>query len=210
MRLRKKHWAVPEMKENPFVYFQGEENRGKWKEVFGNDFPIYLEIGAGKGKFSTEMALRHPNCNYIMLELESNAFVYGTRKILEKQLHNVRALPAHAENILDYFEEDEIDGIYINFCNPWPKKRHNKRRLTYPDFLKKYARIMKKGSKLELRTDDRPFFEDSLEYFKECKWAVDKISFHTSVEDFNDDIITEYEEKWRSKNIPICYGIFHF
>lgn len=209
MRLRKKHWAVPEMQENPYVYFQGEENKGKWKEVFGNDHPIYLEIGAGKGKFTAEMAQRHPDRNYVMVELESNAFVYATRKILDNQLANVRALPMHAENILDYFSEEEIEGIYINFCNPWPKKRHNKRRLTYPDFLHKYAIIMKPGAKLELRTDDRPFFDDTLEYFQECHWTAERVSFDTAVEEFNDNIVTEYEAKWRSRNIPICYGVFH-
>ncbi|MDO5715186.1 MAG: tRNA (guanosine(46)-N7)-methyltransferase TrmB [Tissierellia bacterium] len=210
MRLRKKHWAIPEMKENSYVFFDGQRYKGKWDEVFQNGNPIILEIGAGKGKFTTELAKEHPELNFIMVEFEPNAFVYATRKILEKELNNVRALPIHAENLLEYFEKDEISKIYINFCNPWPKNRHKKRRLTYPDYLKRYEQILKPEGLLELRTDDRPFFEDSLDYFEKSSWEKIKSSFDTRVEDYGDPIITEYETKWRAMNLPICYGVFKY
>ena len=138
MRLRKKHFAIPEMKENPYVIFDGKKYKGKWKDVFGNDNDIYLEIGAGKGTFTATSALENSNINYIMIEMETNAFIYATRKILDYNLKNVIALPMNAKDILEYFGEDEVSRIYINFCNPWPKLKHQKRRLTYPDFLEKY------------------------------------------------------------------------
>ncbi|WP_071028011.1 tRNA (guanosine(46)-N7)-methyltransferase TrmB [Peptoniphilus raoultii] len=208
MRLRKKHFAIPEMKENPFVFYDGEKYKGKWMEVFENNNPIYLELGAGKGTFTAQSAMDNPNINYIMVEMESNAFIYGTRKILEYKLTNVRALPIKAENILNYFEDEEISRIYINFCTPWPKLKHQKRRLTYPDFLKKYKVILKDGGDIYLKTDDRDFFEDSLKYFEDQRFMEVLRDFDMKEEEYPLNIVTEYERKWRDQNKPICFGVF--
>lgn len=208
MRLRKKHFAIPEMKENPYVFYDGEKYKGKWKEVFANNNPIYLELGAGKGTFTAQSAMDNPNINYIMVEMESNAFIYATRKILEYKLTNVRALPIKAENILEYFEDEEISRIFLNFSTPWPKLKHQKRRLTYPDFLKKYKVILKDGGDVYLKTDDRDFFEDSLKYFAGQRFMEVLRDFDMKEEEYPLNIVTEYERKWRDQNKPICFGVF--
>ncbi|WP_036729022.1 tRNA (guanosine(46)-N7)-methyltransferase TrmB [Peptoniphilus mikwangii] len=208
MRLRKKHWAIPEMKENPYVYFDAAEYKGKWKEVFENSNKIHIEIGAGKGAFIQELARRNKNINYVIIEQESNAFVYATRKIIEEKLENVRALPINAEKINEYFDKEEIDRIYINFCNPWPKLRHQKRRLTHPRFLVQYREILKKDAEVHFKTDDLDLFNDSLKYFEDNKFKIMKCTRNMKLEDYPENIVTEYENKWRSKNIPICYGVF--
>lgn len=208
MRLRKKHFAIPEMKNNEYVYFDGQKYKGRWNKVFNNDNPIYIEIGSGKGKFLAESAMRNPEINYIMIELDTNAFVYATRKIKEYKLKNVRAIPMNAEDILDYFQEDEVSRIYINFCNPWPKKRHQKRRLTYPKFLQKYKTVLKEDSQIYLKTDDRDFFEDSLDYFDMERFNFLLFTENMKEDEFPDNIVTEYERKWRDMGKYICFGVF--
>lgn len=210
MRLRKKHFAIPEMQENPYVYFDGEQNKGRWAEIFGNNNPIYLEIGAGKGKFTVESAKRNKNINYIMVDLETNALIYATRKILEEELTNVRAMPINAENILEYFGENEIDRIYINFCNPWPKLRHKKRRLTYPRFLEKYKIILKEKSQIYFKTDDLELFEESLDYFRDTGFSELITDFDMEEDEYPQNIVTEYERKFRNSNVPIKFGVFEF
>ncbi|MGO3752386.1 MAG: tRNA (guanosine(46)-N7)-methyltransferase TrmB [Peptoniphilaceae bacterium] len=206
MRLRKKHFAIPEMEENPYVYFEGEKYLGSWKKVFGNGNEIHVEIGSGKGAFIEKLSQKNKNINYVMIEQESNAFVYATRKILDSELDNVRALPINAENIDKYFDENEISRIYINFCNPWPKNRQHKRRLTHPRFLSKYKKVLKEGSKIYLKTDDQDFFSDTLEYIRENNIDIIEHTRDMKLEDYPENIITEYEKKWRSQNKPICYG----
>lgn len=207
MRLRKKHWAVPELEQNPYIFFEPEVYKGKWNTVFGNENPLYLEIGSGKGSFITKMSKIEPNKNFVGVEMETNAFAYAARKIAEEECFNVRGISGNAENLLDVFGANEVDRIYINFCNPWPKKRHHKRRLTHPRFLEKYKTFMKPDAEIRLKTDDRPFFEDSLEYFEECGFEVLLCTFDMKLEDYPDNIVTEYEAKWRSRNIPICHAI---
>ncbi|MBS6611153.1 MULTISPECIES: tRNA (guanosine(46)-N7)-methyltransferase TrmB [Peptoniphilus] len=210
MRLRKKHFAIPEMRKNPYVFFNGEENKGKWKEIFGNDNPIYLEIGAGKGKFTIESAKRNKNINYIMVDIETNALIYATRKILEEDLTNVRAMPINAENILDYFDKDEINRIYINFCNPWPKSKHKKRRLTYPRLLEKYKVILKPKSQIFFKTDDLELFEESLDYFIDEGFSILIYDFDMKLEDYPENIVTEYENKFRKLGEEIKFGVFEY
>ncbi len=208
MRLRKKWWAIPEMMEDSRVVFNPEEYRGNWDEYFKNNNPIHLEIGPGKGDFVLEMARRNPSINYIIIERETNALGYAMRKIRETEVKNIAAIPYEAEMILNYIGEGEVEEIYINFCNPWPKNRQHKRRLTHLVFLKKYRQILKEDSKIFLKTDDLDFFKDSLEYFKRGGFETLDYTFNMKLEDYPDSIVTEYERKWRSKNIPICYGIF--
>ena len=208
MRLRKKHFAIPEMRENPYVIFDPEHLKGKWSEEFKNDNDIYLELGAGKGQFIKELATRTPKINYIIIDRESNAFVYATRKIREEELSNVRCIPYDVDNIAEIVGEGEIKGIYINFCNPWPKERHKKRRLTHPRLLKIYKKLLQPGGKIYFKTDDRDLFEDSLKYFEDEGFEIIKSDFNMKLSEYPDNIVTEYEHKFRTLNMPIHYGEF--
>ena len=208
MRLRNKPNAIPEMKENFRMVFDAEKYKGKWSEVFSNDNPIYLEIGSGRGDFITEIAENNPDINFIALEMNTNAFVVASRKFVEKKLDNVRGIIGKAERLEDYFDKDEIERIYINFSTPWSKKRHHKRRLSHKNFLNLYKNILKKSSILEMKTDNRDFFEDSLVYFDENDLEILDKSFDLSLEDSK--YISEYEKKFRDKNIPICYAKVRF
>ncbi|MDU5230012.1 MAG: tRNA (guanosine(46)-N7)-methyltransferase TrmB, partial [Anaerococcus sp.] len=143
MRLRYKPNAIPEMKENDRIFFYPRDMKGKWQEVFDNDNPIHLEIGAGKGDFIIEKAKSHPDINFIALEMNTNAFVIASRKIKEEELKNVIGLIDYGEELTEAFGEDEIDHIYINFSTPWPKTKHHKRRLSHPRFLERYQKIIK-------------------------------------------------------------------
>lgn len=203
MRLRFKPNAIPEMEANDKIYFYPKDMRGKWSEVFDNDNPIYLEIGAGKGDFIIEMAKRHPEINFIALEMNTNAFVIASRKIIEEELTNVIGLVDYAEDLEEAFAPYEIDRIYINFSTPWPKTKHHKRRLSHPRFLKVYEKIIKPGSIIEQKTDNREFFDDSLKYYEDFGMEVLETSYELPEEE---SIVTEYEKKWRDRDMPIHYA----
>ncbi len=204
MRLRYKEWAMPELEENDLIFFNPTENKGRWSQVFGNDNPIHLEIGAGKGKFATVMSQLNPDINFIAVEMEAGAFVYASRLFSESGQTNIRGIKTQAQELAEYFEEDEIDKIYINFCNPWPKNRQHKRRLTHPRQLQVYKKFLKKGATIELKTDDLNFFEDSIQYFKDNAFEIQEIDYDLGG-DKNGNIVTEYEAKWRSQGIKIKY-----
>lgn len=202
MRLRHKPNAIPEMEKNPYVFFGGDKYKGEWKGIFANDNPIHLEIGAGMGDFIIQKALHNKDINYIALEMNTNAFVVASRKILDEEIQNVRGLIANAENLEDFFERGEIDKIYLNFSTPWPKTRHHKRRLSHKRFLDRYVNIVKNGSVLELKTDNEEFFDASLEYFQEYGMTIEKVDRNLSI---SESFVTEYENKFRKKNMPIYF-----
>lgn len=202
MRLRHKANAIPEMKKNKKIYFDASENKGKWKEIFGNDNPIHLEIGAGKGDFITKMANANKEINYIALEMNTNAFVVASRKMLDEEMKNVRAIIGNAENLEDFFEKGEVDKIYLNFSTPWPKKRHHKRRLSHKRFLDRYKEIISDGAELELKTDNEDFFDASLEYFEDFGMDIEKVDRDL---DINESVVTEYETKFRNRDMPIYF-----
>lgn len=203
MRLRFKPNAIPEMKENDRVFFYPRDMKDKWHEIFANDNPIHLEIGAGKGDFIIEKAKTNPNINFIALEMNTNAFVIASRKIIEQELTNVIGLVDYAEELTDTFDENEIDHIYINFSTPWPKTKHHKRRLSHPRFLERYEKIIKSNGIIEQKTDDLPFFEDSLKYYEDFGMEVLESNFDLPEEK---SIVTEYERKWRDRQKPIYYA----
>ena len=203
MRLRFKPNAIPEMKENDRIFFYPRDMKGKWHEVFGNDHPIYLEIGAGKGNFIIEKAKQNPDINFIALEMNTNAFVIASRKIIEEELTNVIGLVDYAEELTDTFNEGEIDHIYINFSTPWPKTKHHKRRLSHERFLERYKKIIKNQGIIEQKTDDLPFFEDSLKYYGDFGLEILEAEYDLPEEK---SIVTEYEKKWRERNKPIYYA----
>lgn len=203
MRLRKKHFAIPELEENEKVFLHPEENKGSWGEIFKNNNPIHLELGAGRGGFALRMAEKNPKINFLALDLEANVFVYAGRLIKEADLDNLFGILARAENLCDYFAKGEVSRIYINFCNPWPKPRQHKRRLTHPRLLEVYKNILKAGSEIEVKTDDEDLYFASLEYFKDSGFEV--LEATDDLEEREDSILTDYEKKWRSQNIKIKY-----
>lgn len=202
MRLRHKPNAIPEMRENNKIYFEASVNRGKWKEILGNDNPIHLEIGAGKGDFVTQMANLHKDINYIALEMNTNAFVVASRKILDEDIKNVRGLIGNAENLEEFFDKGEIDKIYLNFSTPWPKKRHHKRRLSHKRFLDRYKKIISDGADLELKTDNEDFFDASCLYFEDFGMEIEEVDRDL---DINKSVVTEYEAKFRKRDMPIYF-----
>ncbi|WP_306489755.1 tRNA (guanosine(46)-N7)-methyltransferase TrmB [Anaerococcus octavius] len=203
MRLRYKPNAIPEMKENDRIFFYPRDMKEKWQEVFDNDNPIHLEIGAGKGDFIIEKAKFHPDINFIALEMNTNAFVIASRKIKEEELKNVIGLIDYGEELTEAFGEDEIDHIYINFSTPWPKTKHHKRRLSHPRFLERYQKIIKNEGIIEQKTDDLDFFKDSLKYYEDFGLEILESNYNLPEEK---SIVTEYERKWRERKKPIYYA----
>ncbi|MDO5026358.1 MAG: tRNA (guanosine(46)-N7)-methyltransferase TrmB [Tissierellia bacterium] len=202
MRLRHKPNAIRDLRENPYIYFDGEKNKGKWSNIFGNSDPIELEIGAGRGDFIVKKAKANKDINYIALEMNTNAFVVASRKILEEELTNVRGLVGKAENLEDIFQKGEINKIYLNFSTPWPKKRHHKRRLSHKRFLDRYINIINRGAILELKTDNQDFFDASITYLKDFGLNIIEIDRNLPL---NKSIVSEYEDKFRKRNMPIFY-----
>lgn len=184
---------------NPLDY------KGKWKEVFNNNNPIYIEIGMGKGKFISEISLGNPLNNYIGFEKYSNILARALYKIDEVDSENIRVVRMNVEDILEVFDSGEISRIYLNFSDPWPKDRHAKRRLTHKHFLDMYDIILDKNGEVHLKTDNKGLFNFSVEQFKENGWSLKKISYdiHKEHKDFH-NIMTEYEEKFVELGLPIC------
>ena len=199
MRLRNIPGARETIAESEFVIHNEEEYKGKWKEVFGNDNPIHLEIGTGKGSFIMESARRNPDINYIGIEKYSSVLLRALEKMEEEEprLTNLVFIRMDAEYIENVFEKDEIDNIFLNFSDPWPKERTAKRRLTSDRFLKRYTNIMKKSGKVTFKTDNIDLFNYSVETAKECNWniLVETRDLHKS--EYNEgNIMTEYEKKF--------------
>ncbi len=206
MRLRNIPAAGPAIEDSEYCISDCTEKKGKWKEVFGNTNPIAIEIGMGKGKFLMELATLHPDINYIGVERYGSVLYRALQKMEEHSLPNIRFLCIDAEILPELFEENELDHIYLNFSDPWPKDRHAKRRLTSREFLARYDRILKKDGCIEFKTDNRPLFEFSLEEVQAAGWHLDACSFdlHHEVILNQNNIMTEYEEKFSSKGNPIC------
>ena len=178
--------------------------RGKWSSVFNNSNPIYLEIGMGKGKFILENAKNNPNINYIGIEKNGSVLSYAIKKIEEYKLSNLKLICFDANKIDEIFYKD-IDLLYLNFSDPWPKNRHEKRRLTSFSFLEKYDKIFKKNKLIEMKTDNQGLFEYSVISLVNNGYKIEDISLDlTNKEDFI-NIRTEYEEKYILKNNRIYY-----
>lgn len=213
MRLRKKWWARPELESTDFVITNPREYKGRWKEVFGNDNDIYLELGCGLGRFISKNALENPNINYIGIDLKDEVLVIAKRTVEETakeagtEIKNVRLIPLEIAFIEEVFDKDEISRIFLNFSNPWPKLRHNKRRLSHTVFLNRYKKFLKPNSEIWYKTDNKPFFEDSQEYFKECGFNIDYLTYDLHKSDFLGNIRTEYEEKFSSLGMNIMFLI---
>ena len=205
MRLRKKWWAVPEMKENAQVIFNAENLKGKWNEEFGNNNPIRIEIGMGKGRFITQLALENPDINYVGIEKYSSVLIRAIEKCQDIEVPNLRFIRMEAEYICDVFNKEEVDRIYLNFSDPWPKDRHAKRRLTSKQFFGRYDNILKKDGVVEFKTDNDLLFQFSLEQVPEAGWnlVAQTWDLHNDSEMVKGNVMTEYESKFSQMGNPI-------
>ena len=201
MRLRKKWWARPELEQSKEVVTEPSLLKGKWKEEFNNSNPIYLELGCGKGRFISGQSQANKDINFIGIDLKDEVLVYALRKVneVEREVDNIRLIPLEIAFIEEVFDKNEISRIYINFCNPWPKLSHNKRRLTHSRFLERYKTFLQPESEIWFKSDDKELFDDSLEYFKESGFELLYHTYDLHNSDFKENIMTEYEEKFRSK-----------
>lgn len=206
MRLRNKPWAKPLIEANPqWVVTNPSEYRGKWQERFEKVQPLYIEVGMGKGRFIVEMAKKYPHYNFIGLEMQTVATGIALKKQLVEQLPNLQLVCANGAGLTEFFATDEVAGIYLNFSDPWPKNRQEKRRLTYKSFLAAYKEIMVADGQLEFKTDNRGLFEYSLTSLNNFGMTFEKVwlDLHADEEAVVDNVMTEYEEKFSSKGQPI-------
>lgn len=213
MRNRKKAYTQFELSNNPYIINDATNNIGNWSKIFNNSNPIHIEIGAGKCDFISGMCIQQPNINYIGIEKEKEIIAMGARTLQNRNVLNGYLILAKAENLLQYFNEGEISKIHLNFSDPWPKNRTAKRRLTYSSFLEIYKKLLPYSGLIELKTDNEPFFNFSLNELKIFGCNIVYLtrnlhldSFHTS----GKNIVTEYEAKFSSEGKPIFRLIAEF
>lgn len=211
MRARYKPWADDYLKENNNIVVPNPSDyKGDWQAKFTNHAPIHLEIGTGKGQFIMGMAQQFPNVNFIGIEVVQSILVSAVQKVVEEQPDNVCFISDDADNVTHIFGENEVDKIYLNFSDPWPKNKHAKRRLTYKTFLEQYQSILKPGGEIFLKTDNMHLFEYSLVSFSQFGMELEEVVL--DLHEFNDptNIMTEYEEKFSAKGQPIyrCRATF--
>lgn len=202
MRLRNVKNKEEILKASNYLIDNYYDNCGHWREVFGNDNPIFIEIGMGKGKFIIENAIRYPNINFIGIEKYDSVVARGLQKIPEG-LKNLYIIRADALNIDSIFK-NEVDRIFLNFSDPWPKVRHSLRRLSSIVFLKKYSSVFKGDHEIMMKTDNRDLFIYSLESFSQFGYGLYDVSFDLH-SDTLDIVTTEYEDKFSASGMPIYY-----
>ena len=211
MRIRYKKWARSELEASNFYIDNPEEVKGKWKEKFGNNNPIHLELGCGKGQFISKLAVENPKINYIAIDLVDAMLGLAKRNVEEKyREHNLEPENIYLTRfdierinlILD--KDDEIERIYINFCNPWPKGKHRKKRLTHTRQLEKYKEFLKPNAEIYFKTDDDDLFNSSLGYFDETGFEILKKTYDLHSENiFGENIETEHEKMFSEQGIKI-------
>ena len=203
MRMRKKKNLVPRMErcsayliENPY------ERVGHWRDLMPEAREIRLELGCGKGRFTAGTAAAEPDVLLIAVEMVPDAMVVAMERCRNAGLTNVFFVDANADQLPQFFSPGEVDRIYINFCDPWPGKKHAKRRLTAPGFLELYKKALKPGGEIHFKTDNRPLFEYSLEQFTECGWQLSEVTGNLH-EHGPQGIMTDYEAKFHAEGVPI-------
>lgn len=205
MRLRRKPWIDEAIHEydSHFIMDEQEEYKGRWRDVFKHpELPLYMELGTGKGKFIAGMAEAHPEANFLGFEVQIGVVYYAAQKLFEQDAPNAKVTLFDIAGIEEVVAPGEVDRFYINFCDPWPKARHAKRRLTYRTFLDRYARLLKEGGEVHFKTDNEDLFNFSLEEFKECGWELKNVTFDLHKTDLP-NVKTEYETKFSTKGQPI-------
>ena len=202
MRLKHVKGAEEIIKGGTHYIESPKQLKGEWAKVFSNNNPIYIEIGMGKGDFITENALKYPNINFIGIEKFDSVIVRAIQKTNELDINNLKLVRMDALEINEVFDK-EVDRIYLNFSDPWPKERHAKRRLTSPVFLEKYDAIFRKNANIIMKTDNNPLFEYSLETLAQHGYEMISVTRDLYKEDLTDNIATEYEKKFVNRGIKI-------
>lgn len=211
MRLRNITGSREMIAESDFVVHNPEAARGKWRDIFKNDNPVRIEIGMGKGKFIHTLAGQNPGINYVGIEKYSSVLLRAIQKMEEEPLPNLCFIRMDAETITEVFAPGEVDRIYLNFSDPWPKDRHAKRRLPSAEFLKRYDMILKEDGRLEFKTDNRDLFDFAVEQLPEAGWRTEVLTYdlHADERLMEGNVMTEYEEKFSSMGNPICKYIIY-
>lgn len=206
VRLRNITGSREKIFEGRFTVREPEQQKGNWKLIFGNDNPIHIEIGMGKGRFLMDMAKTHPGINYIGIEKYSSVLLRAVQKLEEEAIETIRFIRMDAESITDVFAGGEVSRIYLNFSDPWPKDRHAKRRLPSKEFLARYDKILAGDGMLEFKTDNRELFAFAEEELKTSVFHIQSITYdlHNDENMAAGNIMTEYEERFSSKGTPIC------
>lgn len=200
MRVRNRKGATELLEAHPqYVILNPADAKGRWQEIFGNDHPIHVEVGSGKGAFVSGMAKANPEINYIGIDIQKSVLSYALDKVLATDVTNIKLLWVDGSDLTDYFEEGEIDRLYLNFSDPWPKKRHEKRRLTYQSFLATYQQILPENGEIHFKTDNRGLFEYSLVSFSQYGMKLKGVWLDLHASDFEDNVLTEYEQKFANK-----------
>ena len=211
MRIRTKPWAKKELEECNFYINNPEINKGKWNEYFKNENPIHMELGCGKGSFIAELATQNLNINYIAVDMIEAMLGLAKRNIEskynEKNIDEIKNIALVRQNIerIDMMldKSDIIDRIYINFCNPWPRGKHNKRRLTHTRQLEKYKVFLREGAEIHFKTDDDTLFESSIKYFENSGFEILELTYDVHSENIEDNIETEHEKMFSEQGIKI-------
>ena len=210
MRARRKPWAEKEISTNRKVIQEPSQMKGKWHEFFGNENEIHVEIGCGKGRFINQLSERNPNVNYIAIERESNVIATAVRNSRELGT-GVTFIVGDVKDLEEYFDVAEIKRIYINFCDPWHRKRKwAKRRLTHKNFLNIYEKIFGENGEIFFKTDNKPLFEFSLNEFSDKGWRLKNITLDLHNSEYEENIMTEYEEKFSTQGLPIFDARFTY
>lgn len=188
----------------------GEGERGRWQKIFGREAPLFVELGTGKGTFLSEMAVRNPRVNFIGIEKQQDVLIAAAKKVRANDLQNVRLLVFDITQLESIFAPAEVTRFFVNFCDPWPKARHAKRRLTHRSFLARYKNLLAPGGSLFFKTDNRALFDFSLEEFREMGLSLHDVSYDLHAEARPDNVMTEYERKFSGKGEKIhrCEVIF--
>ncbi len=205
MRLRNVAGSKEAIAASRFVIQEPEKRKNRWRELFGNSNPLQIEIGMGKGRFIMDNARLHPEINYIGIEKYSSVLIRGIQKLEKEELPNLYFIRMDAEDITEVFGEGEVNKIYLNFSDPWPKDRHAKRRLPSREFLGRYRIILSKEGNLEFKTDNRELFTFALGELEPAGWHLEQVTYdlHHDAGMMEGNIMTEYEERFSSKGNPI-------
>lgn len=202
MRLRKVKGAIDRLKVDNNHYFieNPKDYKGKWQSLFNNNNPIHIEIGCGKGRFISTLAKENPNINYIAIEKYDSVLLRTLEKVIDSNMSNLKLAIIDAATISEYFSENEVSRIYLNFSDPWHKNRNAKRRLTSYVFLPQYKTILVKNGEIHQKTDNINLFEYSLESFSYNGFLLKNISLdlHKELDKYPFNIETEFEEKWKT------------
>ena len=205
MRLRNITGADTYIENSEYVVQDEKSKKGCWGEVFGRKAPLHIEVGMGKGQFMMQLALQNPDINYVGIEMYSSVLLRAVQKMEENPIPNLRFIRMDAREIEEVFDKEEVDKIYLNFSDPWPKDRHAKRRLPSRQFLARFDQILKKDGNLEFKTDNKDLFDFAVEEVEPAGWKIDAITYDLHHDEVMNqgNILTEYEEKFSSKGNPI-------